>query len=46
MYSSNKYLDSYLDGMKSLGNHAGVIGLGEQDENQHFNQTMVCAVFE
>lgn len=46
IYSNNGYLDSYLKGMNSLGNHVGYVGLGEQDNNQHFNQTMVCAVFE
>ena len=32
--------------MAELGNHVGIIGGGEQFNNQHVNQTMVCAVFE
>ena len=46
VYSDNGYLNTYLKGMASLGNHVGYIGVGEQDSDQHFNQTMVCAAFE
>lgn len=46
LYKKENYFDTYVHDMASLGNHAGVIGGGEQFNNQHVNQTMVCAVFE
>ena len=46
IYSGNGYMHTYLNGLNSLGEHVGYVGLGEQDQVQHFNQTMVCAVFE
>ena len=46
VYSGNGYLNTYLKGMASLGNHVGYISVGEQDSDQHFNQTMVCVAFE
>jgi len=45
-YNNEKYLDTYLSGMASLADHVGIIGVGEQSQDQHFNQTMICAVFE
>ena len=45
-YTGNKYLDTYIQGMNSIADHVGMIGVGEQNEIQHFNQTMICAVFE
>lgn len=46
LYNSNGFLETYLKGLASVGNHVGFVSLGEQDRIQHFNQTMVCAVFE
>lgn len=45
-YQQEDYFDTYIKNMASLGNHVGIIGGGEQFNNQHVNQTMVCAVFE
>lgn len=45
-YTGNGYLNDYLKGMKEVANHAGYIGVGEQNTHQHVNQTMVCVVFE
>ena len=39
-------LQQYLDKMSKLGPHIGIVGGGEQYNEQHVNQTMVCAVFE
>lgn len=46
LFSGKNYLSTYLKNMHSLGEHVGIVGGGEQFENQHVNQTMVCAVFE
>ncbi|MBO5208165.1 MAG: hypothetical protein J6B68_02355 [Lachnospiraceae bacterium] len=46
LYDQKGYFGTYAKGMASLGNHAGIVGGGEQFNNQHVNQTMVCAVFE
>ena len=46
LYQNEKYFGTYANDMASLGGHVGVIGGGEQFNNQHVNQTMVCAVFE
>lgn len=46
LYTGEGYMNTYAKDMASLGNHMGVIGGGEQYNNQHVNQTMVCAVFE
>ena len=40
------YLDEYLSNLSSLGTFAGILGTGEQINNQHVNQTMVYVVFE
>lgn len=45
-YDSEGYFGTYAKNMASLGSHVGVVGGGEQFNNQHVNQTMVCAVFE
>ncbi len=45
-YQQEGYFDTYIADMASLGKHVGVVGGGEQINNQHVNQTMVCAVFE
>lgn len=46
LYDAEKYVPTYARNMASLGPHIGVVGGGEQFNNQHVNQTMVCAVFE
>ena len=46
LYDGKGYFSTYAKDMASLGNHMGVVGGGEQYNNQHVNQTMVCAVFE
>lgn len=46
LYKKENYLSTYVKDMASLGPHMGVVGGGEQYNNQHVNQTMVCAVFE
>lgn len=46
LYTNEGYFQTYAKDMATLGNHVGVIGGGEQFNNQHVNQTMVCAVFE
>lgn len=45
-YDSKGYFGGYAKDMASLGSHAGIVVGGEQFNNQHVNQTMVCAVFE
>ena len=40
------YFSTYAKDMASLGPHLGIVGGGEQYNNQHVNQTMVCVVFE
>lgn len=39
-------LDEYLDNLSTLGNYAGILGIGEQINNQPVNQTLVYVVFE
>lgn len=46
LYQQEHYLDTYRKDMAALGNWVGVVTGGEQFNNQHVNQTMVCAVFE
>ena len=45
-YKTINYLNNYLEGMASIADHVGIIGVGEQSQDQHFNQTMICVVFE
>lgn len=45
-YSSEGYFGTYAKNIASLGSHAGIVSGGEQFNNQHVNQTMVCVVFE
>ncbi len=40
------YLDEYLANLSKLGKYAGVLGIGQQINNQHINQTLVYVVFE
>lgn len=46
LYKQEGYFDSYAQSMAELGKHFGTVAGGEQFNNQHVNQTMVCAVFE
>lgn len=46
LYQNKSYFNEYAKDMASVGPHMGVVGGGEQFNNQHVNQTMVCAVFE
>ena len=46
LFQQKNYLTDYLQQMKDVGNHVGIVGGGEQYKKQHVNQTMVCAVFE
>lgn len=46
LYEQENYFTTYAKDMASLGTHIGVVTGGEQFNNQHVNQTMVCAVFE
>lgn len=46
LYGQENYFTTYAKNMATLGAHIGVVGGGEQFNNQHVNQTMVCAVFE
>jgi hypothetical protein len=47
LFEQDGYLDAFAKGMgKALGNYIGFAGYGEQLNQQHFNQTMVLAVFE
>lgn len=46
LYSGDGYLSRYATDMAGLGPQVGIVGGGEQFNNQHVNQTMVCAVFE
>lgn len=46
LYNNKNFYNSYIENMSKFGSHFGVIGGGEQCNNQHVNQTMVCAVFE
>ncbi len=47
LFEKDGYLDVFAKEMgSSLGNYVGFAGYGEQLNQQHFNQTMVLAVFE
>ena len=46
MYSDEKYFGKYAKDMASLGAHMGFVSGGEQYNNQHVNQTMICVAFE
>lgn len=39
-------MSTYAKDMASLCAHMGIVGGGEQYNNQHVSQTMVCVVFE
>jgi hypothetical protein len=47
LFESDGYLNTFAKQMgEALGNYIGFAGYGEQLNQQHFNQTMVLAVFE
>lgn len=47
LFENDGYLNEFARNMGSaLGNYIGFAGYGEQLNEQHFNQTMVLAVFE
>lgn len=46
LYQKDNYFSTYARDMASLGSSCGLVCGGEQYNNQHVNQTMVCAVFE
>lgn len=47
LFEKDGYLNDFARGMGSaLGDYIGFAGYGEQLNQQHFNQTMVIAVFE
>lgn len=46
LYQKDNYFTVYARDMAALGKSAGIVSGGEQFDNQHVNQTMVCAVFE
>ncbi len=46
LFTENNYMQSYLQDMKHLGNHTGLVGYGEHYNNQFVNQSMSCVVFE
>lgn len=47
LFEKNNYLNDFAISMgQALGNYVGFAGYGEQLGQQHFNQTMILAVFE
>ena len=46
LFSDNHYMQEYLQEMKTLGSHAGLVGYGEHYNNRFVNQSMTCVVFE
>lgn len=46
LFNQEGYMDTYAQLMAGLGHHFETIAGGEQFNNQHVNQTMLCAVFE
>lgn len=46
LYKREDYILTYAKNIASIAPHAGYVSGGEQINNQHMNQTMVCAVFE
>ena len=47
LFENDGYLNEFAKKMSSaLGDYIGFAGYGEQLRDQHFNQTMVLAVFE
>ena len=47
LFEGDGYLNTFATQVgSSLGNYVGFAGYGEQLNEQHFNQTMILAVFE
>lgn len=46
LFTEHGFFGTYLQRMGSLGNHGGLIGMGEHYNAQHINQSMSCMVFE
>lgn len=46
LFENKNFMKTYTSLFKKVGSHIGIIGGGEQYNNQHVNQTMVCVVFE
>lgn len=46
LFEQKNFTAKYLQCVKQIGPHAGLIGLGEHYNTQHVNQTMSCFVFE
>lgn len=46
LFSERGYMQKYLQQMRVLGSHAGLVGYGEHYNNQFVNQSMTCVVFE
>ncbi len=46
LFTQENYFGTLLQNMSTLGPYVGFVAGGEQFNNQHVNQTMVCAVFE
>lgn len=47
LFEKDGYINEFAKNMsRALGNYIGFAGYGEQLNHQHFNQTMVLAVFE
>ena len=46
LFAEDGYLQDYVSSFSQVANTALFLGDGQQYENQHMNQTLVCAVFE
>lgn len=46
LFTENHYMQEYLQEMRALGSHAGLVGYGEHYNNRFVNQSMTCVVFE
>lgn len=46
LFAKEEYLEEYTASLSALGNHAALIGTGQQYNNQQMNQTLVSIVFE
>ncbi len=46
LFAEEGYLQDYISSFSEVANTVLFIGEGQQYENQHMNQTLVCAVFE
>ena len=46
VFERNGTTQDYLNQMGSLGDHCGLVGFGEHNNDQFVNQSMTCVVFE